>query len=224
MANDITIASWAIGITREMAPAQRQQQVAKFARTALAAVQVVNRVALGYTPDYQTRVNGTSSTALEKVNLAGGEIEFDFDIENLEDVLRWIMMTLRASSPVVSGAYRDGHFVMADGRPFDVDGPIPQASQYTFSNMVPYARRLEIGVTESGRPFVVQVPPRIYERVSDRAAAQFGNRAAISYGAVEVDAGMVAGWPKTASGRRTARRAEQRDWLAQQPAIFVKGR
>ena len=51
----------------------------------------------------------------------------------------------------------------------------PLASEYVFLNTVPYARKIEIGKTESGRDFVIQVPNRIYERTANDAQARFGN-------------------------------------------------
>jgi hypothetical protein len=56
------------------------------------------------------------------------------------------------------------------------------AREYTFINMVPYARRIEIGKTKSGRSFALQVENRIYERTAKDAKAKFGKAADIQFG------------------------------------------
>ena len=50
---------------------------------------------------------------------------------------------------------------------------------YTFVNVTDYARKIEVGKTESGRDFVVQVPNRIAERTAKDATKTFGNVAKI---------------------------------------------
>lgn len=103
------------------------------------------------------------------------------------DVLAWIARELRDRSPVVSGAYRDAHTLFGDGRMImaaeDITSntEVPQAKEYSFTNTMPYARKIEFGKTESGRDFVVQVPNRIYERVAQAARAEFEGLADISF-------------------------------------------
>jgi hypothetical protein len=50
-----------------------------------------------------------------------------------------------------------------------------------FINLVPYARRLEIGKTKDGRDFLISVPNRIYERTYKEAKSRFGNIAKITF-------------------------------------------
>ena len=59
---------------------------------------------------------------------------------------------------------------------------IPNATEFVFINLVPYARKLEVGKTESGRDFLISVPNRIYERTYKDAKARFGNIAKITFG------------------------------------------
>ena len=98
-----------------------------------------------------------------------------------EGVLRWIGAELVKNSPYVSGAYVRGHTLFADGTEVAVGGAIPSASEYSFTNLVPYSRKIEIGKSRSGRDFVVQVEPRIYERVARAARTRFGNVVKIEY-------------------------------------------
>jgi hypothetical protein len=105
--------------------------------------------------------------------LPGGRAEAD------PDVLAWIADELRARSPVVTGAYRDAHALYGDGRmlmaasDITADSDVPEAKEYSFSNTMPYSRKIEFGKTADGRDFVLQVPNRIYERVAQDARARF---------------------------------------------------
>lgn len=102
-------------------------------------------------------------------------------------VLAWIAGELRRRSPVLSGEYRDAHQLWGDGEflmdAADVkdDTSIPDADEYSFTNTVPYARKIEIGKTKSGRDFVIQVPSHLYERTAQDAAQRFEGVAEISY-------------------------------------------
>lgn len=74
---------------------------------------------------------------------------------------------LDRASPRRSGDYIRAHTIFVNGSPVGkVCPPLAEADKVFVANPVPYARRLEIGRTKSGRPFVIQVPPRIYERVA----------------------------------------------------------
>jgi hypothetical protein len=174
MANDLTIANWAREVEVSLQPKARATDIAAYATVALAGAQVINRAVLGYSPKVKTIVDGRVGAALTTVKPDGGNIVFDFEI--VENVLRWIMRALREASPVVSGAYRDSHILLADEREANVDRPIPAARQYVFISTVDYARRLEVGRRADGTPFVIQVKPRIYARVAERAKAEFAGR------------------------------------------------
>lgn len=86
--------------------------------------------------------------------------------------LTWIAQALRERSPVASGAYRGNHLLLADGAPAS-PGSAPPAKEYVFINTEPYARKIEIGITHSGRAFEVRVENRIYQRTAADAARQF---------------------------------------------------
>lgn len=102
-------------------------------------------------------------------------------------VLAWIARELRARSPVLSGAYRDAHELYADGEPLmnaaDVTDNVklPKAEEFSFTNTVPYARKIEIGKTKSGRDFVVQAESRVYERLATVARQRFDGVADIQF-------------------------------------------
>jgi len=165
-------------IDGRLSPKERSQRVAAFARKEIAAVDEQNRRALGTVPPKTVTVDGRAGAPLESINPDRGTIVAEWSL--VGDVLQWIFATLRARSPRLKGGYIKGHTLFADGAECSADNP-PLASEYTFLNMVPYSRKIEIGKTKSGRDFVIQVPNRIYERTADDAKARFGNIAKIRF-------------------------------------------
>ena len=75
---------------------------------------------------------------------------------------------------------------------------------------MPYTRKIEIGKTKSGRPFVLQVEGRVYERAAADAKRRFGNLAQIAFTWRDVTAGGA----KRRGSKSTSR----------QPAIIVTAR
>jgi len=180
--------SWvSVVVSDALSPEARSKAVAQFARGALGEAQSVNRRALGSDAPYEQFVDGRRGAALDGVNPDRGKIVFEFELVN--DVLQWIMAALIERSPHRSGNYIRGHRLFADGREITPVGEAPIAAEYSISNMVPYARKLEIGKTQSGRDFLISVPNRIYERTAKDARARFGNVANIGF----TYRGMVAG-------------------------------
>lgn len=135
-------------------------------------------------------------------------------------VLAWIARELRERSPVMSGAYRDAHALYGDGRMImgagDItsDSEVPEAKEYSFSNAVPYSRRLEFGKTKSGRDFLISVPNRIYERVAADARSKFGEIASFEYTSLPIIGGEQV----------SSRRAGARGRNARYPTIIVRMR
>lgn len=192
--------------------------VAQFVAQEIARVDVEDAIRFGFALKKIITVNGRRSTALQEVNPRGGEIVAEWQ-SMVPLVLVWIAKTLDERSPVISGEYQRQHRVMADGVEFDVLGDIPQAREYVFYNAVPYARRIEIGKTEAGRDFVIQVAPRIYERTGKDARARFGNIARISTQFITPPNEYRL---KRGSGKRSRRRDRGRGAVVNVPAIFVK--
>jgi hypothetical protein len=165
---------------REVQSPSTVTEIVQFVADEIASIDAVYLRIVGHTVRKLITVDGRVGGALESVRPAGGEIDVEWDV--VSDVLIWIGQTLRDRSPVVSGEYRDSHTLFADGDEVSVGDVIPPASSYTFINTTPYARKIEIGKTESGRDFVIQVPNRIYERTGQDAQARFGNIAKITTG------------------------------------------
>ena len=165
-------------VASNLSPAAQQNAIASFATGAIAEADATNNRVLGRIPPRTITVDGRQGADLTEVKPDGGSIIVEWEI--VTDVLVWIGETLRARSPVgPTGHYRDGWTLLADGVEVVQDGQTPAADVFTFVNVVPYARKIEVGKTRSGRDFVIQVPNRIAERTAKDAQSRFGNIAKI---------------------------------------------
>lgn len=203
-------------IRKDLSRPEQQRAAAAFARQGIDEIKAHNRTILGRVPPLRVWVDGREGASLESVNPNGGSIIGEFDL--IEGVLRWIADELVKRSPVVSGAYRDGHTLFADGQEVPVGGQIPQAEEYVFTNPVPYARKLEVGKTKTGRAFVMQVPNRIYERTAKDARQRLGNSADIRFAFRQFTGAYRL---RHSAGRRKDR---QRGSSIQAPAIVIRYR
>lgn len=172
-----------VTVNEALSPKARSEAVAAFARGRLAEALDANRKAVGGITPYEQFVDGRAGAALESVNPDRGRIVFEFEL--VSDVLAWIVATLIERSPRGpaggAGTYRDAHQIFADGRAVEIGGQLPIAGEYSVANLVPYARKLEIAKTRSGRDFLISVPNRIYERTAKDARSRFGNVAKIGF-------------------------------------------
>jgi hypothetical protein len=165
-------------VRADLSNQQQKKEIADFVRAGIAEADQTNQRVLGRIPPRTITVDGSHGAALEDVNPNGGTIIVEYEL--IGEVLIWIAKTLEDRSPVTSGAYKKGHTLYADGVPTDVTGTVPPAEIYTFINTVPYARKIEVGKTKSGRSFVIQVPNKIYERTAKDAKLLFGKTADIT--------------------------------------------
>lgn len=194
-------------INAALSDEEQRQAAAEFVRDGIEEAQRINQQAIGRKPKY------TISKPLERINPAKDEVFVEFDL--FVGVLAWIKQELIARSPRVSGDYIRGHQLFADGQEVTDASKPPDASEYVFINTVPYARKIEIGKTKSSRSFVIQVEPRIYERVAIDARSRFGNVASIKFGyRTSTNAYSL----RRSSGRRRDRRSGA---PVQSPAIIV---
>jgi hypothetical protein len=173
IAGDITMLIGAASL------AEQGKMVAEFARSEIAKIDASNRRVLSRIQPPTVTVDGSQGVALDKVRPNSGMIVAEWDV--VGEVLVWIGQTLRDRSPVVSGAYRDGHALFADGAEIQFGAQAPIAKEYVFLNAQPYVRRIEVGRTKSGRDFEIHVPNRIYERTAADAQARFSGSMTIHF-------------------------------------------
>jgi hypothetical protein len=128
-------------------------------------------------------------------------IEYNYMREVVQETLR----ALIARSPRVSGDYQRGFQMLIGGSQADSIAAIRHDTpEVIIVNTSPYARRLEVGRRSDGKPFVIQVPPRIVEEVAQVAASRFGNMARLAFSYFDLDAGYTR---RSSGGRRRDRRA-----------------
>lgn len=133
----------------------------------------------GIAPLYTAYAN-RQGNPVENVKLPGPII---YRYSYLREVVIVTLEVLKRSSPIVSGEYRNSHTLFVNGIAVkDVPFDIKATDDLMISNPVPYARRLEVGKTKTGRAFVIQVAPHIYERVAlDIIRPQYRNVASVSF-------------------------------------------
>lgn len=142
--------------------------LAKTAREALAQAQ-----RSGEAPQhYVRRVNGRQGAPEESVQ-APGPIVYTFSV--LPEIAAYALTFAQTRSPKRSGRFRRSWFVMVNGLHVTAFDNIPPDAEVIITNDQPYARKIEIGKTESGRPFVIQVPPGIVEDTRQAVMRRFGN-------------------------------------------------
>lgn len=203
-------------ISRDLSVHEQQKAAADFARQGIDEARAKNRQIMGRDPPLTISVDGRIGGSLESVRPNGGVIIAEFEL--IEGVLQFIGDELVKRSPVVSGAYRSGHTLFVDGLEVTLGGRIPFGEEYVFANSVPYARKIEVGKTESGRAFVIQVPNRIYERVARDARSQFRDVADIKFAFREF---VGAYRLRRSVGRRHDRQSGS---PVQSPAIIVRSK
>jgi hypothetical protein len=153
-----------------LSPKAQSEALAGFAREELSKAQQRNKQALGRVPDHTTAVDGKSEAPLETVK-PNGVIVFEFEL--VLEALLWIAAQLRQHSPERSGRYARSHILLADGFEVDVGEP-PPAHSYEFVSTVPYARKIERGLSELA-------PDGVYEVVAALAQRRFGNQARVDF-------------------------------------------
>lgn len=155
-----------------------RQLLITIARRGIAKITSEQTSRAGVEPSVKSYAN-TPGRPIEQVTLPG-PIVARFDYRKEIAVVGLDMV--RKASPVQSGEYVKNHTILLNGAEVDVLPPVIQETDViTLTNPVPYARRIEIGKTKSGRDFVIQVPNRIYERVAKGLLSKYRNVAKIEF-------------------------------------------
>ena len=207
-----------------LSPEGRSKILANHARRALKAGQDQNLRVLGSVPRHDTYVDRTKTENIDAVK-PDGIIVFEFELH--QDMFRWISDLLSEKSPVGTedyrpdhpGLYKASHIFVVDGQIWPIDKPIPATAQEAyFANTVPYARKIERGLSK-------QAPVGVYEVVADQAKSRFGNLANISFGYRSLRVGGIEDWAKgtrlTGKGRTHMTSRSRADWLRRQPAVVI---
>lgn len=174
----------------------------EYANQTLEEAKQINKSVLGRVPPFQVFVNGSKTGGSIPAALKISDtilVEFEF----VTEALVWISQQLEKFSPVKSGRYKRNHIVLADGVEIEVSAQIPLAEEYVFTNIVPYARKIERGASS-------EAPNGVYQAVAALARGRFGNLARITFSYRTVISGAII-------GGRIGDRSERRN-----PAIVVR--
>jgi hypothetical protein len=205
-----------------MDPVAARRRVAAIHRRRNIQIDEHNRRILGVVPPETDFVDGRRNAPLETVKLDGGVIVTTYQL--LNDVIEWIETQLIFNSPYLTGEYAASHQLFADGSRVDPTNP-PPAQKYTFISTLPYARKIERGLSP-------QAPEGVYEGVAALARARFGNIAYIRFTFEAVVEGGLQDYASVALGGRragktataAARAARQAHVEARFPAIVITPR
>jgi len=176
----------------------------------------------GVIPEFDAYANNPGNDNLDSVRLPGPIV---YRYRYRREVMLAAKELLEKGSPVDSGAYKRSHARYDDRQPTSWNAPMRPGVSILISNPVPYARRLEIGKTESGRNFLISKPNRLYERTAKQLQARYRNVAKITFGFVTLPGAHVIkgglGASYSAGGRRRQRR-QRKGSEAPSPAIFIE--
>ena len=151
-------------------PKQKSARLAKFAEEGIKEVRKHNRTLTGSDSPYEVTVDGKKNAPLISVR-PDGVIVAEFDL--IREVLEWIGEQLLFDSPYLTGRYQRSHRLFADNVEV-TPGNIPEAAEFAFVNLVPYARKIERGQSD-------QAPEGVYEAIAVTANKRFGNLARIRF-------------------------------------------
>lgn len=131
----------------------------------------------GIAPTSEVIVDGHRRARIEEAEARSTiVIEYEYLREAVVEILR----ALAARSPQRSGRYLRSFMVIVDGqRTADYEDVKHNSREIVIVNTTPYSRRLEVGKRKDGRPFVIQVRPKIIEQTAMAASRRFGNIARV---------------------------------------------
>lgn len=177
----------------------------------------------GLKPTWTAYANTPGNTNLDSVVLPGPIV---YKYRYASDIVEFALDSLRRASPMQSGDYVRSHTLYVNGVAVQTLPLLKPGDDVFIANPIAYARRLEVGKTESGRDFVVQVEPHIYERVAKRLASKYRDLATVTFGYVSapgahVNTGTGLGPHYVAKGGIRRKRPNRTGEAVRSPAIFI---
>lgn len=188
---------------------------AMMAREAIDSASAQNRRVFGADVPHKEFVDGREGAPLDSVNPHG---RIDAEWQMMDEAVRWVLEELRRTSPVKDGDYRASHVVVIDGVASDGDMLPSLFDEVAIMSTVPYARKIERGLSN-------QAPDGVYEVLAAVAKRRFGNVARIKFSYRSPLFGGVDTWAASDSAARLAMKHKRKkgasDWLRRQPAIII---
>ncbi len=149
----------------------------------------------GIAPDVTIYANAPGNTNLESVRIPGPIVgRWDYRRE----IATVALQALRRNSPKANaqtgatGDYERSHTILLNGALVPtLPASLARTDVITIFSPLPYARRIEIGKTKSGRRFVLQVEDRIYERtLKSEIAPRYRSVADLAFTYIPLPAGF----------------------------------
>lgn len=202
---------------------ERQRLFAQFARDELLRAQKQNESVLGFVPNHVSTVDGQKTENYDRVR-PDGIIRIEFEL--LQGVFEWFRQALMKESPVGSptdkrpghpGLYRESHVLTADQDYVPWGEPVPMAKEYAILSVVPYARKIERGLSPQARGGV-------YQSVAALAGNRWSNIARIWFNYRDPHFGAIDEWARRTNLPSRASGTKRDDWLRRQPAIVIRPR
>jgi len=194
-------------IDEELSPEAFSREFGKAARQIIEKQDAENDRAAGRDVRYKTFVDGRQSKDLEK---AKTRIVAEWDLGTT--IFQDIMMLLRNASPVLKGEYRDSISLFHNNRQVSISNSLASTGEYFFAATVPYARKIERGVSS-------QAPNGVFEAVAAVASKRFGNIARIRFTFRDAIDSSEKYYIARRSGRKAAGSAVRN---SRQPVILVE--
>jgi hypothetical protein len=135
---------------------------------------------------------------------------------------------LRLHGPVLKGEWKNSIVCLINGHQQDPEEPIPSDTrEATIAVTVPYARKLEVGRTQSGRAFSIQVPLHFVEHSMIKLRNQMRDLATFEFTYIDL-AGAHINTSQAGTHRRDFRHGKARiasrrkDTTVRYPAIVIR--
>lgn len=187
------------------------------AREIIASTDQRNARALGHVPPKTVTVDQSRGASIESAK-ADSTIYVEYEL--VETALGFIGELLVRHSPVRSGRFQQSWVLFADGVSVE-PGKVPSgAEEYAFLSSMPYARKIERGLSP-------QAPEGVADAVAALARRRWGNIANIRFSFRSFPSGAIGAWAQTGSARAMAKtirkgnEAGHHEWLTRQPAVIV---
>lgn len=212
---------------RDLSQAQAKDLLIRTAQAGHERIMREQAMRAGFIPEWEAYANSPGNTNLQSVRLPGPIV---YKYRYLRELVVTAIRELQAISPVDSGRYRNSHTLYINGQPQALGyANIKSGDEVWITNPVPYARRLEVGKTQTGRDFLISVPNRIYERMAKQILPRrFRNTAAFEFGYVtlpgawKIKGRLPPTYPIGVNGTKHRKRRQNIGEPVRAPAIFIK--
>ena len=129
-------------------------------------------------------VDGIVGASIDSVKIGG---EIDFKYWRGDDIAQFALQTLRDLSPVGSdrdphpGLYRDSHILYLNGNPVADGSDWKPGDDFYIMNLVPYARKIEVGFYVMHVPGTDHVYQQAQQLVNNELRSRGGNFGSVTF-------------------------------------------